>query len=92
MRYRIEITRRSYKPEYKGEASFGEGDCTPQFTKSVNASSRLDAIKRALPAIRTELPKLQGTFVSVFVGRNDPSEFPQRLRPFQIIIETGELR
>ena len=47
---------------------------------------------KALPLLQSELPKLAGVYVSIFVGRNNPDEYPTRLIPFQVIVSTGKLK
>lgn len=91
-RYSIYTSAVSYKDEYQPkEKTFGSD--TAVYVRRVNANSRLQALEKCLVDLKKELPKVKGKYLSVFVGETfNPSAFANRLMPFQIIIETGEIR
>ena len=90
--YRVYLDQVSYKPECrKAEKRIGSG--TAEWFKTVRADSRTEALTKCLPEIRKEFPKLQGIYLSVFVGeKTNPSAFASRMSPIQIDIRTGEIR
>lgn len=92
-RYSVYTAWISYKPEHRPERKFGVGTESPVYLRRVNADSRLEALNKCLPDLRRELPKVRGKYLAVFVGETaNPTAYASRLHPFQLVIETGELR
>ena len=91
-RYTVYTDAVSYKPEYQ-PAKRNVGGQTPMYLRRVLANSRTEALQKCLPDIRKELPKVEGKYLSVFVGEtHNPSACAMRMWPIQIIVETGEIR
>ena len=91
-RYTVCIGEYSYKTEYRPEKRH-PGLMAIGYSRAVLADCRVEAVKKCLPDIAREFPKLDGKYLSVFVGeKHNVSALPSRLHPIQIVIETGELR
>ena len=91
-KYRVYTAAVSYRSEYRPTAKAIGGD-TPVYSRVVLADSRSAALDKCLPDLRAEFPRVQGKYLSVFVGeKHNPSAFAGRLAPIQIDTETGERR
>lgn len=88
--YTVQLHKASYKPEHRGTDS--EIGNAIRFSVRVIAQTRTDAVLKALPQIAALHDKLQGKYLSVFVGTDKPSEYPMRCMPIQIDLETMTLR
>jgi len=90
--YRVYLDQVSYKPEHR-TAEKRIGNATAEWFRTVRANSRTEALTKCLPEIHKEFPKLQGIYLSVFVGEKaNPSAFASRLSPIQVDIRTGRIR
>jgi hypothetical protein len=91
--YSVYTSNVSYKPEFQVPATWDQGHDIPIYVRRVRADSKLEALGKCLPDIRKELPKIKGKYLSVFVGEKcNSSAYASRLHPFQIVVETGEIR
>lgn len=91
-RYIVYISRVSYHEQFQSPFQIGLGDGAAEWTGTTLAESRVEALRKLLPAMRSEQPKLKGKFVSVFVGTRDPNSYPGRLQPIQVVIATWTIR
>ena len=90
--YTVYLDQVSYKPEHRA-AKKKLGGGTAEWSKRVRSDSRTHALLKCLPEIRKEFPKLQGKYLSVFVGEKcNPSAAANRMTPIQIDISTGYIR
>ena len=90
--YTVYLDQVSYKPEHR-TAKKQVGGGTAEWSKRVHADSRTNALLKCLPEIRKEFPKLQGKYLSVFVGETyNPSCYANRMTPIQVDINTGCIR
>lgn len=91
--YSVYTSNISYKPEFQVPPTWEQGHDIPIYQRRVKADNRLEALEKCLPDIQKELPKIKGKYLAVFVGEKcNPTSYASRLHPFQIVIETGEIR
>ena len=93
MLFRVETVAMSYREEYRPKLRVGLGTSgTPVYQRVVRAFTYTEAFDKCLPDIRRELSKVQGKYLSVFVGRHRGTCYPQRMKSIQVVVETGERR